>query len=277
MLTFVESLSLAGDRQKQNDDAHGFDRNAAWVIDGATDLDDAPLTGAKSDASWLAHFTSSYFHGRAAKRDLRRLIEGASVAAREEFTRIAGGLPLQRWKAPIASLVVCAEQDDQLIGLHLGDCRLLALGADGALLEGGAAASHAKDEAQLAASQSDGEKPLLDRSATIALLRSMRAGLNQDGASWTFSLDPKCAQHASMWTLKLHRPAHILIASDGFTALSDRYGAYDSASLVRAALDKGLQELGRELRAIETADASGAQHPRFKASDDATALLMRLT
>lgn len=277
MLTFVESLSLAGDRRKQNDDAHGFDNSAAWVIDGATDLDDAPLAGAKSDAAWLAHFTNAYFHGRARKRDLRRLIEGASVAAREEFLRVAGGPPLQRWKWPIASLVVCAEQDDQLIGLHLGDCRLLALGADGALLEGGAAASHAQDEADLAAAQQDRDKPLIDRTATLALLRKMRAGINQDGTAWTFSLDPKCAQHASMWTLKLHRPAHILIATDGFTALTDRYGAYDGAGLVRAALDKGLQELGRELRAIETADASGAQHPRFKASDDATALLMRLT
>ena len=35
--------------------------------------------------------------------------------------------------------------------------------------------------------------------------------------------------------------------------------------------------LGRELRAIETADAAGARHPRFKPSDDATALLMRLS
>jgi hypothetical protein len=31
------------------------------------------------------------------------------------------------------------------------------------------------------------------------------------------------------------------------------------------------------LRAIETADASGSLHPRFKQSDDATAILLRLT
>ncbi|MDX2275995.1 MAG: protein phosphatase 2C domain-containing protein [Hyphomonadaceae bacterium] len=276
MLTFVEALSLAGDRRKQNDDALGFARGCAWVIDGATDLDDAPLSGAQSDASWLAHFTSAYLHGAASNKDLRKLIEAASVSAREEFLRLAGP-PTQRWKWPIASIVICAERDDQLIGLHLGDCRLLALGADGALHEGGVEASHAKDEEQLARSQTDAQKPLIDRAATIAMLRQLRAAQNQEGASWTFSLDPKCAQHAKMWALKLHRPAHILIASDGFSALADRYGAYDGAGLVQAALDKGLQELGRELRAIESADANGAKHPRFKASDDATALLMRLT
>ena len=65
--------------------------------------------------------------------------------------------------------------------------------------------------------------------------------------------------------------------TDGFAVLADQYGAYDPAGLVRAAIDKGLEELGRELRAIERADAAGAKHPRFKASDDATALLMPLT
>jgi hypothetical protein len=69
----------------------------------------------------------------------------------------------------------------------------------------------------------------------------------------------------------------VLLCTDGFSALVDRYDAYDAAGLVKAALDKGLQELGRELRAIETADAGGAKHPRFKPSDDATAMLLRLT
>ena len=176
----------------------------------------------------------------------------------------------------MASLVLCAEQDDQVAGVHLGDCRLIALGADGTVLEGGAAPEHAQSEARLAARQSDADRPLLARTQTIAMLRAMRARLNIEGGSWTFGLDPACAQHAPMWTLKLHRPAHLLLASDGFTALSDRYGAYDSAGLVRAALGQGLHELGRELRAIELADAGGVLHPRFKTSDDATALLMRL-
>jgi hypothetical protein len=35
--------------------------------------------------------------------------------------------------------------------------------------------------------------------------------------------------------------------------------------------------LGRELRALETADAAAARFPRFKQSDDATAILLRLT
>jgi hypothetical protein len=44
-----------------------------------------------------------------------------------------------------------------------------------------------------------------------------------------------------------------------------------------AALDKGLAALGEELRAIEAGDIGGDRFPRFKKSDDATALLIQLT
>ena len=50
MLTFIEAISLAGDRAKQNDDACGFVADRAWVIDGATDMHNAPLTGAADAA-----------------------------------------------------------------------------------------------------------------------------------------------------------------------------------------------------------------------------------
>jgi len=40
-------------------------------------------------------------------------------------------------------------------------------------------------------------------------------------------------------------------------------------------MDKGLAALGAQLRAIEAGDAGGDTFPRFKKSDDATALLLR--
>jgi hypothetical protein len=68
----------------------------------------------------------------------------------------------------------------------------------------------------------------------------------------------------------------VLLASDGFLALASDYGAYGADSLMQAALEKGLKALGEELRAIETGDAGGDKYPRFKKSDDATALLLRV-
>lgn len=276
MLTFVEAISLAGDRAKQNDDAFGFAGARAWVLDGATDLHDAPLSGAASDASWIAHFANDQLrqlHGHT----LKEAIGKASAEAAGAFAASMGGRAYESWQSPISSLLLADETSAGIDGLDLGDSRILALDASGATFIAGGPEDAADAETALAAKQTDKEKPLLRRTETIAVLRRMRAELNKPVSRWTFCLDPACAEHARAFSWTLVRPAHTLLMTDGFAALVDRYRAYDAAGLVRAALDMGLQELGRELRAIENADDDGAVHPRFKKSDDATALLMRLT
>jgi hypothetical protein len=277
MLTYVEAISLAGDRAKQNDDALGFQRNAAWVIDGATDYTDKPVTKTASDASWIAQTAStslsSWTYG-----DLREAVRNASETAANAFSYLTRGQEIERWQLPVCSLLMLTENARGAIeGIDLGDCRAFALGADGALQIAGGAAGGVDDEVKFAAAAPDAGKPLLQRTAAIARMRELRAAMNHEGAQWTFGLQPACADHARTWTLTLKRPAHLLLMTDGFSALADRYRIYEPAALVKAAMGVGLQELGRELRAVEAADAHGARHPRFKTSDDATALLLRLT
>jgi Protein phosphatase 2C len=281
MFTFVEAMSLAGDRAKQNDDALGFARGCAWVIDGATDLHDAPLSGAASDAAWVAHFVNAYFHAHAGARDeagLRALVRGASTAAAEALAQITRGAAYEKWQSPIASLLIAAETDDGVLILDVGDCRGFARDAAGAAHAGGGPEEAAGAESRFAAQTlANVAGPALKNPATIDTLRRLRALQNGGGGTWTFCLDPACASEARVWRLKLARPAHLLLASDGLAALADRYDVYDSGALVEAARTRGLQELGAELRGIETADADSRRHPRFKRSDDATGLLFRLT
>ena len=55
------------------------------------------------------------------------------------------------------------------------------------------------------------------------------------------------------------------------------YDAYDPAGLVRAARDKGLAAMVAELRRFEREiDPDGLSYPRYKQSDDTTALLVRI-
>lgn len=276
MLTFVEAISLAGDRAKQNDDTLGFQQKSAWVIDGATDLSDTPLTKTASDASWVAQVANTSLNAWT-YGDLREAVRAASETAANAFSYLTRGQNVERWQLPTASLLMVTENERGVIeGIDLGDCRVFALDSDGVQVTGGH--DGLDDEVKLAASQPETDKPLLKRKAAIETLRRNRAAINQEGGRfWTFGLHPACADHARAWTLALKRPAHLLLMTDGFAALTDRYKAYEPAALVKAAIAVGLQELGRELRAIEEADAGGSRHPRFKQSDDATAILLRLT
>ena len=68
----------------------------------------------------------------------------------------------------------------------------------------------------------------------------------------------------------------VLLMSDGFSALIDTYAVLDEAALVRELNEQGLAALAARLRAIEADDAACDRFPRFKASDDATALWLRI-
>lgn len=277
MLTLVETISLAGDRAKQNDDAFGLARQAAWVIDGATDLDAPLLKNVASDAAWFAQNANRTLHEVAgASGDVRGWVRSASEAAARDFARLHGSVAA-RWQSPIASMLLVSEKDNSITGLDLGDCRIFALGADGLSIAIGGPPGVVDNETAMAAKQTDAHKPLLERTETIARLRRDRGALNCEGAHWTLCLDPDCARQARTWRLEIARPGYALLCTDGFAALVDRYRTYEPGALVQAALEKGLQELGRELRAIETGDESSTQHPRYKKSDDATAVLLRCT
>lgn len=284
MLTLIESLSLAGDRTKQNDDALGARGAYAWVIDGATDLHNEAVMGQASDAAWIAHTLNTSLHEQVHAGDddaatrLRDSLHYAAALARRDWDANIGEDAV-RWKLPTASALIVADESGVLHGVDLGDCRCFAADAAGAVHSLGGPQNAAADEQRAAAQAGRAADPaaLLRDAGTLERLRAKRALHNTPDGYWVFGLQPECAEQARYWRLRLERPAHVLLCTDGFSALVDRYHAYDAAGLVRAALANGLQELGRELRAIEAADAAGAKHPRFKPSDDATALLLRLT
>ena len=53
-LDIVQSISLAGDSAKANDDRTGAGHARAWIIDGATDLGEPGLLGGRGGAAWIA-------------------------------------------------------------------------------------------------------------------------------------------------------------------------------------------------------------------------------
>jgi hypothetical protein len=111
-----------------------------------------------------------------------------------------------------------------------------------------------------------------------AELRRRRALYNtEDGQVWTLGANPDAASHIVTRPLPAALPAYGLLCTDGFAALVDLYRRYDAASLIERARTEGLVPLLAELRAIEQReDPDGLTYPRFKVSDDATAVLFEV-
>ncbi len=282
-LILLDQLSLPGDAAKPNEDAFAHLDHAALVLDGATPLGPSLLPGA-SDAAWIAQFGARRLAAHLKDGDVpQEALKHALADAEKSFAGLTREPIREKWQTPCASLMLAVEQGkdsqkSEIEFLWFGDCAAI-VEQDGKIETVGetlekrqAEAARARMVAQMAnMSAASG----INRPQIEPLLRAARNRINS-GRNWLFSPDVRAAGHVSRHHLSLQKDALLLIASDGFLALVSDYGAYSIQALMAAAVAKGLAALGAELRAIEDQDPLGEKFPRFKKSDDATAVLLRV-
>ena len=284
-LEIIDSVSDPGSASHANEDAFGSNELSAFVVDGATGLGNKQyLAGEASDAAWLANHAVEFMKQNLTKNaDVRRAISDFIEDAKDTFESAGEGEFVERYAWPSASFVLASVDGDNLILSGLGDCTIFADIA-GQIEVFSPLASYASFESDWASNhiqQSGGfgsKKDLLSNPETLASLRAARSLQNtpQSGV-WTLGLVPEAANHLETKMLRLANPTYCLLCSDGFSALVDAYDRYNPKSLLETARAKGLKALNQELRHIERqTDPDGHQFPRFKQSDDATAVLMKV-
>jgi len=304
----LDWLSLPGDPAKANEDGFAHGLNAALVLDGATPLGEALMPG-PSDAAWLAQFGARRLMAHLQEGDgARKALRAALEDARKSFEALRRYPPQQMWQTPCASMMLAVEVEpgpplqrksgrsageqgmnrslirkpdggSEIEFLWFGDCAGLVKEGEAATMVVGETFDKRAAEAMRAANIAKEKKlsPALDISRP-EILEPLRASRNQinSGSQWLFSPDPRAAAHVARRKMKLARGSILLLATDGILALASDYGFCDCDGLVAAAMTRGLAELGSQLRAIEAQDQGGDKFPRFKKSDDATALLLKL-
>jgi hypothetical protein len=278
--TLLDSLSLPGDPAKPNEDAYAAEAMAAVVLDGATPLNE-PLMPGRSDAAWIASF--------GARRLMAHLKEGAGpraalrqalADAERSYAGLRRRTPAERCERPFASMILAVPQEGLLDLLWYGDCAALVLHVDGDCAFYGTALDKRAAENNEAARfmKETGLAPVeaLRREEYRPLFRAARNRTNMPGGTWLFGTEAAASEHVARARAVVLPGTLVLLSTDGFLALAGGYGAYELAGLVKAAAQKGLQTLGAELRAVEADDPEARRFPRFKSSDDATAVLLRL-
>ncbi len=279
-LELLDTLCLPGDPAKPNEDAFGHDANAAVVLDGATPLGDGLMPG-PSDAAWIAQFGARRLLAHLQGGDgARKALRGALADTQKSFEALRRMPPQEVWQTPCASMMLAVPGEEGVELLWYGDCAALLQQGDAAVTVVGETfdkrAAEAMRAKEIGKAKNLSPASGLSRPEFIGSLRAARNRINR-GSYWLFSPEVKAASHVSRRVIRLGPGAVLLLASDGFLALASDYGAYSADSLLAAAQSKGLKTLGEELRAIEASDPGGDTFARFKKSDDATALLLKLT
>lgn len=278
-LEVVEAHSLGSG--SVNEDRCGAEGSTAWIIDGATDVVQAPLAGAHSDAAWFAAELDHALRRRTGDGDLPLdalpglLAEDMARAFRQPARREPKG----RDEHPSAAGIIVRLTGHQLEYVSLGDCTLLVensasplrLGTD----ENDAGDRWVAEAIKAYQSAAACSTPTATREHLWPKLRAARATMNTEGGYGIFSITPPPRKFVHLGRVKLDSGATLLLATDGLMRLADVFRRYDSRVLFEAARERGIAALIGELRSIENADGDCTAFPRAKVSDDATGLLLR--
>jgi hypothetical protein len=265
-----------------NEDRAGARGNVAWVIDGATDVLEQPLTPGPTDASWFAGQAHREIERMAVDEpsDLQTWPDHLATVVSRTFDLDAKRAPVERHEHPSAAGLVVRSTGTTLQYVSLGDCALLAGTPDNLHLVGisEAAAGDAwvVEELRAYRAHAPATKQSQARAHLWPMLRAARARMNTPDGYGVFSITPPPLHFVVSGTLYLEVGAYGLIASDGLMRLVDVFRCYSVRTLFDAAIARGLTPLLNELRTLEASDPDGLTYPRAKTSDDATGVLFRI-
>jgi hypothetical protein len=280
-LELLDSLSIPGDPAKPNEDSFSHTARAAAVFDGTTGLGECLMPG-RSDAQWIAQFGARRFraHAEGDEGSLRDWLRAAAADAEKSYRALRKRPPIENYEIAYASAVMATPDADGLQILWFGDCAALLRKVSGEFtILGDIMGKRESERARVARLWKPGGRgPAAAgvREEFLPALRGSRNAVNSPGGDWLFAPDAACADHAKEARVGTLADSPILLASDGFLALASDYERYSLETLFVAAAERGLAVLGEELRAVEAADPEGLRYPRFKRSDDATAILLAL-
>ena len=280
MLELIDAVSAPGHQARPNDDAWCHAGAVAAVFDGATGLGETLLPG-ESDAAWLARLAAERLAAHAPGLGAHAALRAVALDVERAYERERSRATIERYEIPVASMMMVETgAGEELEAFWFGDCAALVLRPDESCEVLGEAFGKRLAEAaaamRLAAEHGINPARSSVDPAFLPALRASRSKYNTEGGAWVFGPTRHCADKASRGQIRAPSGSLFLLASDGFLALGTDYGRYDAAGLAAAARERGLADLLEELRAVERDDPEGVRYPRFKTSDDATAVILRV-
>jgi serine/threonine protein phosphatase PrpC len=279
-LTPLSVVSRTG--RQVNEDLAGWTAAAAWVLDGTTGLTERRLLPGPSDAAWLVQAVDRQLRRQAGDESLTALLRRIVQATRREFeaARIEeSGAALERPAASF-SLARLRRPGGRIELANVGDCRILYRDGHGRVAAFGSSPVTGFDRQvveELVRLRGQGTLSYTEAwSRLVETIQRNRTYANREGGYWVLDLTDRWLGAVQRCFLPFAAGDCLLFVSDGFYRLVDTFGFHSDQSLFETALEEGLDELYRRLRAAELEDAECLRFPRIKVHDDATALLVRL-
>ncbi|MFA9423752.1 MAG: hypothetical protein ACERLG_09245 [Sedimentibacter sp.] len=263
-----------------NEDVAGINEYGAWLLDGATGLSGANLTCEVSDARWYTKWWDSYLSSNLKNHmPLGEIISNGINQVSVDFKKAINNKSCSKLDYPSSSIIVLKWHEDSIEYFSLGDSPVL-IQRKYSMEEITDEKISTLDKKVYNAMKNTIKQQNISawdaKPFVLPMIKEHRLMLNKENGYWILSFDIKAVSKASQGILKISEPTKILMASDGFSALVDKYNVIEKEDFIMQVENKGLPLLYEDLRMIEDIDKEGIKYPRFKKCDDASAICFEI-
>ncbi|WP_200306101.1 integrase [Streptomyces adelaidensis] len=255
------------------------------VLDGVSVVPGGPPAGCAHSTSWYVRHLGARLMSLAAVDHSTSLTDVLSLAITGVNGLHDATCDLSREDGPASTVAMIRRRDDVLDYLVLSDSVLLLDCGEG----GGSIRAITDDTGEQLARKhlravldshgltgSTDLRGLADLTTVVAELQALYLRLrNRPGGYWVASALPRAAEHARTGTLPLGSVRQAALLSDGASRLVDPFGVLTWPALLQVLRDEGPAALIARTREAEMSDPECLRWPRFKRSDDATAVHVR--
>ncbi|QSB14586.1 protein phosphatase 2C domain-containing protein [Natronosporangium hydrolyticum] len=269
---YISTATEAGD-SGQNEDWVGTCPTAVVVLDGVS-APPGTSTGCRHGTAWYVNQLGSRLLLHLAGDDLTP-DASLSAAIRETADAHAGTCDLRHPGTPSAAVAILQLGPEEITYLVLADT-VVVLDVDEKLtvvtddrVTRVAADAHTRTQRHPVGSPAHIE-------AVAELSRTQRLSRNQPGGYWVAGSAPEAADEAITGSVPRRGCRRAAVLTDGASRVVDGFGLATWEELLDRLVSAGPADLIAWTRSVERDDTTGERWPRYKASDDATAVYLNL-
>jgi hypothetical protein len=262
-----------------NEDRYGVIENCYWILDGALSLNQSKYTDGNTDVDWMVTWWQTYLtqHLNQYQKSIGTILEAGIKKLNEQFSQFININELSKLDRASAGIAIVRINEQIIECFVLGDVEINIHQKNGEIITLVDEKIEQLDSKVMAMiyNNPDRESEIVLNGYTqkeLDILREHRMKMNQNDGYAILEHEVTAIRNGIYEEYPLDAVEEMLIMSDGYSAIYNKYKQFSLKELLEKSREDGLEAVLKVIREIEDSDLEQKRYKRLRKHDDATAI-----
>ena len=208
---------------------------------------------------------------------LKEIMKDGMDEITKEYYKLIGDNKVESLDFPSCACSLVKFYEDKIEYLILGDCTLFvnSKGRVETFKDDAISKLDKKVYDYMAKLENSKNMTYNERKAKVMhIIIENRLKKNTIGGYWSLEFSKEAIDNCVSGFIDIKDNTKIMMTSDGFSCVYDRYGIFSKEEIINLANTEGIDYIYKKVREFEKSDDNGVEYPRFKVHDDSSCVYL---